>query len=59
MGGVNCIQTFLGFLDFFYIYKVPKSEEDLYTGSGAPRHLSWHQITINPEVFGDRCQRVY
>ena len=24
MGGVNCIQTFFGFLDFFYIYKVPK-----------------------------------
>ena len=20
MGGVNCIQTFFGFLDFFYIY---------------------------------------
>ena len=25
VGGVNCIQTFFGFLDFFYIYKVPKS----------------------------------
>ena len=24
MGGVNCIQTFFGFLDLFYIYKVPK-----------------------------------
>ena len=24
MGGVNCIQTFFGFLDFFYIYKDPK-----------------------------------
>ena len=23
MGGVNCIQTFFAFLDFFYIYKVP------------------------------------
>ena len=23
VGGVNCIQTFFGFLDFFYIYKVP------------------------------------
>ena len=23
MGGVNCIQIFFGFLDFFYIYKVP------------------------------------
>ena len=23
MGGVNCIQTFFGFLDFFYIYKAP------------------------------------
>ena len=25
VGGVNCIQTFFGFLDFFYIYKVPKT----------------------------------
>ena len=23
MGGVHCIQTFFGFLDFFNIYKVP------------------------------------
>ena len=26
MGGVNCIHTFFGFLDFFYIYKVPKED---------------------------------
>ena len=25
VGGVNCIQTFFGFLDFFYIYKVPNT----------------------------------
>ena len=25
MGGVNCIQTFSGFLDLFYIYKVPNT----------------------------------
>ena len=25
VGGVNCIQTFFGFLDFFYIYKVPNA----------------------------------
>ena len=24
VGEANCIQTFFGFLDFFYIYKVPK-----------------------------------
>ena len=25
MGGVNRIQIFFGFLDFFYIYKTPKT----------------------------------
>ena len=30
MGGVNCIQTFFGFLDFFYIYKVPNMQKTYF-----------------------------
>ena len=36
MGGVNCIQTFFGFLEFFFIYKVPN------------KHLAMSKIDRHP-----------
>ena len=50
MGGVNCIQTFFGFLDFFYIYKVPKHGKDVLVIIiilKLTNQFAWLQCTIN------------
>ena len=39
MGGVNCIQAFFGFLDFVYIYKVPKRSNNLSKHTNLVRYV--------------------
>ena len=52
MGGVNCIQTFFGFLDLFYIYKVPKNNFILFN---IPVFLDIFQNNVLVWAFQFKC----